>query len=350
MFGPMEMDTEVGLISLKQYMEEQAPEKPYRILVLKRDVPDDTNKTGDALEKQAKKMGIDLYQMEVESGYFTTNENGNLVAHNYEKFRERTKGLSFGNEIIIHDKDGWEVNPDNTICFVRVTLGKAIRFAEQLRIHGIPTINSRYTNLICDDKWLNYLALKKDGLKQPRTAILTHEENIDIPIEEIGGKYPMILKTAEGTQGIGVVFIDSKQTLVGTMQLIKKIDENMGIIIQEYIKTSFDVRAMVLNGEVVAQLKRPVIDGDFRSNVSQGSEPEKIELTDLEKEQCIKATETVKGKWVGVDFIPSKNRETEPPYFIEINHSPGTGHIDDINNINITELVLKTFQNRDNWT
>ena len=55
MFGPMEMDTEVGLISLKQYMEEQAPEKPYRILVLKRDVPDDTNKTGDALEKQAKK-------------------------------------------------------------------------------------------------------------------------------------------------------------------------------------------------------------------------------------------------------------------------------------------------------
>jgi len=83
--------------------------KPYRVLVLKRDVPEDTNNTGDSLEKQAKKMGIDLYQMEVESSYFTTNEKGNLVAHNYENFRERTKGLSFGKEIINHDKKGWEV-------------------------------------------------------------------------------------------------------------------------------------------------------------------------------------------------------------------------------------------------
>ena len=24
----------------------------------------------------------------------------------------------------------------------------------------------------------------------------------------------------------------------------------------------------------------------------------------------------------GVDFIPSKNREKEPPYILEVNHSP----------------------------
>jgi ribosomal protein S6--L-glutamate ligase len=337
------------LEKFKSFITEEET-KPYRVLVLKRDVPEDTNNTGDSLEKQAKKMGIDLYQMEVESSYFTTNEKGNLVAHNYENFRERTKGLSFGDEVIKHDKKGWEINPENTICFVRVTLGRAIRFAEQLRIHGVTTVNSRYTNLICDDKWLNYLALKKDGLRQPKTSILTHEENINIPISEIGGKYPMILKTAQGTQGVGVVFIDSYQTLVGTMQLIKKIDEDMGILIQEYIKTPFDVRAHVLNGEVVAKLKRPVISGDFRSNISQGSEPQKIELTDLEKSECIKAAKSVKGMWVGVDFIPSKDREKELPYFIEINHSPGTGHIDELNDINISEMVLETFREKDNWS
>ena len=37
-------------------------------------------------------------------------------------------------------------------------------------------------------------------------------------------------------------------------------------------------------------MKRPVIEGDFRSNVSQGSEPEKMELTELEKEICYKVT------------------------------------------------------------
>ena len=61
--------------------EEEA--KPYRVLVLKRDVPDDTNKTGDSLEKQANKMGIDLYQFEVTHGYVTTNAKKNMVVHNY---------------------------------------------------------------------------------------------------------------------------------------------------------------------------------------------------------------------------------------------------------------------------
>ena len=104
-----------------------------------------------------------------------------------------------------------------------------------------------------------------------------------------------------------------------------------------------------LNNEVVGQIKRPVISGDFRSNVSQGSLPKKMKLTELEKSECVKAAKSVKGMWLGVDFIPSKDREKEPPYFIEINSSPGTGHIDELNDINISEMVLNTFKNRDNW-
>ena len=328
----------------------EAKDEPYRILILMRDEPDDPNKTGDALEKQAKKMGIDLYQMEVDSSYFTVNEKGNLVAHNYSNYKERTKSFGMGDPIIEHDKKGWEVTPENTLCFLRVALGRGIRFAEQLRLHEVITVNSRETNLYCDDKWLNYIVMKNAGLRQPKTAILTHEENIDIPIKEIGGKYPMILKTAQGTQGIGVIFIDSKQSLLGTMQLVNKIDENVAMLVQEYIKTSYDVRVMVLNNEVVGQLKRPIVSGDFRSNVSQGSLPLKIELTELEKSECVKAAEAVQVMWVGVDFIPSQDREKEPPYFIEINSSPGTGHIDELNNIDISKLILDTFKNRDNWT
>ena len=86
--------------------------------------------------------------------------------------------------------------------------------------------------MICDDKWLNYVTMERAGLNQPRTEILTHEDNIELPIEKIGGKYPMILKTAEGTQGVGVIYIDSKKTLLATMQLINKIDPNMAILIQ----------------------------------------------------------------------------------------------------------------------
>jgi ribosomal protein S6--L-glutamate ligase len=332
--------------SFSQFITEEPKEQKYRFLNLIHDIPDDPNKTGDALVAQAKKMGIDCYQLKVADGYFSVNKKGNLVAHNYHVDIDPAKVQS---KTVEHDEKGWEVDPENTICFLRVAVGRGVRLAEQLRLYGVKTINSRFTHMICDDKWLNYSAMFRAGLRQPRTAILTHEENLDIPIKEIGGKYPMILKTAQGTQGVGVIYIDSKQTLLSTMQLIKKIDEDCAMLIQEFIKTPYDVRVMVLNGEVVGQLKRPVISGDFRSNISQGNEPQKMELTELEKSECLKAAKSVNGKWLGIDFIPSDDRENKPPYFIEINSSPGTGYIDELNDINISKLVLETFKNRSNW-
>jgi ribosomal protein S6--L-glutamate ligase len=90
-------------------------------------------------------------------------------------------------------------------------------------------------------------------------------------------------------------------------------------------------------------MKRPVIEGDFRSNVSQGSEPENIKLTELEIEECLRAAKAVNGLWSAVDFIPSKNREKEPPYFLEVNSSPGTEGIEDATNSTYLTLLSATL-------
>ena len=330
------------------FISEQKNEQPYRLLNLIHDTPDDPNKTGDKMVEEAKKLGVDAYQLKVDGGYFTVNDKGNLVAHNFSA-EELPPNADSSDKKIEHDKKGWEVTPEDTICIIRVALGRGVMLAEQLRMHNIPTINSRFCHMVCDDKWLNYVAMYRAGLRQPKTAIISHEENLDTAIEQIGNKYPMILKTSEGTKGVGVVFIESKKTLLATIQLINKIDENIVMLLQEYIKTPYDVRVMVLNEKVVGQLRRDVIDNDFRSNISQGQEPKKIELTELEESECIKAAKSVNGKWVGVDFIPSKDREKIPPYFIEVNSSPGTKYINELNNINVHKMVIKTFQNRENW-
>ena len=64
----------------------------------------------------------------------------------------------------------------------------------------------------------------------------------------------------------------------------------------------------------------------------------------------MKAAELTDVFWGGFDFIPSKDREKIPPYFIEVNGSPGTGHINELNNINIYKMFVDVFKNRDNWT
>ena len=96
-------------------------------------------------------------------------------------------------------------------------------------------------------------------------------------------------------------------------------------------------------------MKRPVIKGDFRSNVSQGSKPEELKLTELEIEECIKAAKAVNGVWTAVDFIPAKDRKKEPPFMIEVNSSPGTEGMEEATGRNISKEILEYFTNRKNW-
>ena len=60
-----------------------------------------------------------------------------------------------------------------------------------------------------------------------------------------------------------------------------------------------------------------MVKGDFRSNVSQGSEPVSFDLTDLERSESIRAAKVVEGIFVGVDFIAAKDREKESPYLLK---------------------------------
>ena len=125
----------------------------------------------------------------------------------------------------------------------------------------------------------------------------------------------------------------------------------MPIIIQEFVKTDYDVRSMVLEGKVIGSMKRIVIAGDdFRSNVSLGAESETIEITDIEERDVIKAAEVVKGQLVGIDFIPAKDREKERPYILECNSMPGFGGIEELNKkTSLTQGIFKHFLDRTYW-
>ena len=209
-------------------------------------------------------------------------------------------------------------------------------------------VNPRTTINMCADKYRTSLRLADYGLTQPLTKLISDPEKSNEQVEESGIKFPLIMKTLRGSKGVGVLFIDSEKGLDSIVQLIHKQDEDADLLIQEYIKTEYDVRVHVLGGKVLAAMARPVIEGDFRSNVSQGSVPKKIKLTELEIEECLKAAKAVGGYWTAVDFIPSKNRDEQPPYFLEVNSSPGTEGIEDATGMNIAKEVITHFANSDN--
>ena len=149
------------------------------------------------------------------------------------------------------------------------------------------------------------------------------------------------------------MLIESLKSLHSVVQLLHRENEFVDVILQEQIKTEYDVRVIVASGQIVGAIKRPIVSDDFRSNVSQGSEPTEHELTDLEISETLRAAKAVDGTLVGVDFIPSKNRNKDVPYMIEVNSAPGLIGIEEAlrsNKKSITTKILKIFMNRDNWS
>ena len=300
----------------KNYLQEATGDKKFLRLLIITDEPDNAKEfhTADRLQEECKKLNYPYYLFKLTGGY-TTHEDGVRRFHNKD---DKTR------------KDSW------------------MDFVSILERSNATLVNPRTTINICADKYRTALRLADYGLTQPKTKLINDPEKANEQVAEADIKFPLIMKTLRGSKGVGVLFIDSEKGLDSIVQLIHKQDEDADLLIQEYIKTEYDVRVHILGGKFLAAMKRPVIEGDFRSNVSQGSKPKNIKLTELEIEQCLLASKAVGGYWTAVDFIPSKNREKEPPFFLEVNSSPGTEGIEDATGQNIAKEVIKHFANEEN--
>ena len=70
------------------------------------------------------------------------------------------------------------------------------------------------------------------------------------------------------------------------LQAMWKLGAEM--LIQEYMKTDFDVRTFVVDNKIFASTKRTHSSYDFRSNTHRGAEAEPYKLSDEEIELSFK--------------------------------------------------------------
>jgi len=318
----------------REFITEANGNQKYKLVIIT-DEPEKakTFHTADRLQEEAEKLGWKHYLYKLTGGY-TSYEDGIFRLHNKE------------------DEKGFVVSGTDTIAIIR---GSVVRkdswmdIISSLEKHSVCVINSRQSINICTDKYRTALRLSDYGIRQPKTTLINDPEKSALAFDKLDTKMPVIMKTLRGSKGVGVLFIESEKALDSIVQLIYKQDEDTDLLLQEYIPTDYDVRVLVLGGKVLATMKRPVIEGDFRSNVSQGSKPEKIKLTELEIEASLLAAKAVNGVWTAVDFIPSKNREKEAPFVIEVNSSPGTEGMEEASGQNISKEIIQFFADKKNW-
>ena len=329
---------------------------PYRLLILSANDMHDPNRTGPLLREKAKEMNLEVYLADFQGAY-TEVIDGVRYFNSFPVADDGAIPVMTGKESVEYDKP-FKMDPKDTLIINRgihipgVTGAQSWYDMTKIFEHeGYTVVNTTQCHLNCSSKWMNQILFERHGINTPKTVIIPHKEGAKEAFERLDTDFPIILKTSNGSRGVGVIFVESKKALEATVQLLYRENQYIDVLLQEYIPTKYDVRAIVVASDVVGVMKRPVPEGEFRSNVAQGSEPVPHELTQLEIDECIKAAKSVEGLVTGVDFIPAIDREKEKPYFIEVNSTPGLIGIEEVlqKKFSVTKEVLKKFFNRTRW-
>lgn len=338
-------------------------EESYRLIVFNnsnedvRDVGKRTRPDFKLYVDSAKKVGIEIFNVEY-TGLFVSENNGKLFLNSFE-FDDDGIVITPTESGDAKYQKPIEINPDNTLIFARglgtfgyTTNRRWVDIIKGLEDRGFKSIPSVKTWDMCSSKYYCDQLFNQNNLRSPITVPITYSDDSERAVKEGGLKFPLILKSSSGSQtGVGVIIMESMKSLHPTVQMLSFLQPYVDLLVQEYIKIDYDIRVLVVNGEVLASMRRNVMDDDIRSNASLGAKTESIELTDIEKETAIKVAELVDGDLVGVDLLPAKDREKEQPYILEVNATPGLGGIEEVTkDKSVTQEIMKIYMNRENWS
>ncbi|TFG14493.1 RimK family alpha-L-glutamate ligase [Candidatus Thorarchaeota archaeon] len=205
---------------------------------------------------------------------------------------------------------------------------------------GVEVINSVASILLMRNKSESMRKLISGGLPVPRTLIT---ESIETAAEFVLENHPCVLKPITGFGGLGVQLISEQFDIENVYDYLKFHSQMFGkgaYILQELIEgPGFDIRAFVLDGEVVATMQRYSDDG-FVTNIHSGGRARNndINVSDL----AIAAAKSVSGRIVGVDIIPDNNGEL---WILEVNATPGWNALQRISDVDIADLIADSLIN-----
>jgi ribosomal protein S6--L-glutamate ligase len=189
------------------------------------------------------------------------------------------------------------------------------------------------------DKLRSLQILSKRGVDMPKTIFASNQSSAKDVIALSGGA-PLVLKILEGTQGVGVVLVDSEKAAKSVLDAFYGMDVNL--LVQEFIEEAggADIRAFVVDGEVVGAMKRQGAEGDFRSNLHQGGSATSYTLSRKERATAVAAAKAMGLGVCGVDMIPSKRG----PLVMEVNSSPGLEGIEQSTGIDIAGKIMEYIE------
>ena len=209
----------------------------------------------------------------------------------------------------------------------------------QFEMMGVYPLNESVAIGRSRDKLRSMQLLARRGIGLPVTVFANDAKRAAEVVEMAGGA-PVVIKLLEGTQGIGVVLAETENSAKSVIEAFRGAKVN--ILVQEFIKEAggTDIRCLVIDGKVVASMKREGAKGDFRSNLHRGGSASLVKITSQERAAAVSAAKAMGLNVCGVDML----RANHGPVIMEVNSSPGLEGIEKATGLDIAGKIIEFLE------
>jgi ribosomal protein S6--L-glutamate ligase len=184
---------------------------------------------------------------------------------------------------------------------------------------GVPWVNDREAILTSRNKAGVIARLARAGIPVPRTVLISNPVD-ESELMDVFSRFdpPVVVKPNSTTRGTGVVKITDRDSFLGVADYLGLIHENpatgdRSFLVQEFIPTATDYRAMCIDGAYAGAVERRLSDmaraaGKWKHNVHRGAEATGVDLSADLQALAERTARRLDIPWLGVDLLVTDER------------------------------------------
>lgn len=200
---------------------------------------------------------------------------------------------------------------------------------------GVKVVNPPRSLEVAIDKWLCLQRLSEADIEVPPTICCQTRAAAMAAFDELGGD--VLVKPLFGGEGRGIIRVannDMAWRVFGTLQQLGQV-----LYVQQFIEHfGYDIRVLFVGDRHFA-IRRVAADGEWRTNISQGSVAEPHQLHPKQQELACRSRDAIGGCILGIDLLPARDGRL---FVLEVNGVPGWKGLAAALNVDIAQQLLNT--------
>ena len=194
----------------------------------------------------------------------------------------------------------------------------------QLELAGVPVVNGAAALEVVRDKLRLMQLLASRGVPVPATLVGRGASALRRMAAEVGG-FPVAVKVVGGPEHSGVLVCETSGSMEASLEAVASMGHTL--VVQRHVGRAEgrDLRLLVVDGAVVAAVRRQGTQGRLRHTLGSGRKVSRVRVGKAIRQLALEAAQATGLHVAAVDVLDVRG---EGPRVFDVHASPGLGELE----------------------